>query len=37
MNYLDNFEVDENQGINDFNEIVDNFIKEGIIKKEGER
>lgn len=37
MNYLDNFEVDENQGKNDFNEIVDNFIKEGIIKKEGER
>ena len=33
MNYLDNFDVDENQGKDDFNEIVDNFIKDGIIKR----
>ena len=37
MNYLDNFDVDEKQGKNDFKEIVNNFIKEGIIKKEEER
>ena len=37
MNFLGNFDVVENQGKDDFNEIVDNFIKEGIIKKEGER
>ena len=33
MNYLENFEVDENQGKDDFNKMVDNFIKEGIIKR----
>jgi len=37
MNFLGKFDVDENQGKDDFSEIVDNFIKEGIIKKEGER
>ena len=37
MSFLGNFDVDENQAKDDFKEIVDNFIKEGIIKKEGER
>ena len=37
MNFISSFDVNENQGKNDFKEIVDNFIKEGIIKKEGER
>ena len=34
MNYLDNFDVDENQGKDDFNDIIDNFLNEGIIKQE---
>ena len=44
MNYLDNFDVDENQGKDDFGEIINGFLNEGIInraerpdKKEGER
>jgi len=37
MNFLGKFDVDENQGKDHFKGIVDNFIKEGIIKKEGER
>jgi len=33
MNYLGNFDVDENQGKNDFKEIINGFLKEGIIKR----
>ena len=32
MNFLDNFDVDENQGKDDFEEIITGFLKEGIIK-----
>lgn len=35
MNFLGNFDVDENQGKDDFNEIVNNFLNEGIIKRRG--
>ena len=35
-NFLTHFEVDENNGKSDFNEIVNNFLNEKIIiKKEG--
>ena len=44
VNFLDNFDVDENRGKDDFEEIITDFLKEGIInraerpdKKEGER
>jgi hypothetical protein len=43
-NFLKNFDVDENQGKDDFEEIITGFLKEGIInraerpdKKEGEK
>ncbi len=32
-NFLGNFDIDENQGKDDFNEIVNNFVREGIIKR----
>ena len=31
--FLDNFDVEEKQGNDDFSKIVCNFIKEGIIKR----
>ena len=34
-NFLGNFDVDENQGRDDFKEIIDDFLKEGIIKRRG--
>ena len=44
MNFLGDFDVDENQGKDDFEEIITGFLKEGIInraerpdKKEGEQ
>ena len=33
MNYLDNFDVNQNQGEDDFREIVNGFLTEGIIKR----
>ena len=33
MNFLRNFDVNEVQGKKDLNEIANNFIKEGIIKR----
>ena len=35
--FLSTFDVNETQGKDDFNEIVNNFIKEKIIIKEGQR
>ena len=32
-NFINSFDVDENQGKDDFNEIVKNFLNEGIIKR----
>ena len=32
-NFLGNFDVDENQGKDDFREIIDGFWAEGIIKR----
>ena len=32
-NFLDGFDVDKNQGKDDFNKIVTDFLKEGIIKR----
>jgi len=32
-NFLGNFDVAKNQGKDDFNEIINNFIKEGIIRR----
>ena len=32
-NFINNFDVDENQGKDDFNEIVNNFLDEGIIER----
>ena len=44
MNFLGDFDVDENQGKDDFEEIITGFLKEGIInraerpdKKEGKK
>lgn len=37
MNFLDSFDVDENQGKDDFNEIINKFLKEGIIKRREEK
>ena len=31
--FLDSFDVDENQGKDDFQEIIPGFLKEGIIKR----
>jgi len=31
--FLGNFDVDENQGKDDFQEIITGFLKEGIIKR----
>ena len=33
MNFLGNFDVDENRGKDDFDEIITGFLKEGIIKR----
>lgn len=33
LNFINSFEVDENQGKDDFDEIVNNFLNEGIIKR----
>ena len=33
MDFMDSFEVDENRGRNDFNEIIKNFLTEGIIER----
>ena len=33
MNFINSFDVDENQGKDDFNEIVNNFLDEGIVKR----
>ncbi|MBW1699658.1 MAG: PqqD family protein [Deltaproteobacteria bacterium] len=33
--FLDSFEVDENQGKDDFQEIIAGFLNEGIIKRRG--
>ena len=33
--FLGNFDVDENQGRNDFGEIIKGFLTEGIIKRRG--
>ena len=32
-NFINSFDVDENQGKDDFNETVNNFLNEGIIKR----
>lgn len=32
-NFLDGFDVDKNQGKDDFNKIVNDFFKEGLIKR----
>ena len=32
-NFLGNFDVDENQGKNDFREVINDFLTEGIIKR----
>ena len=32
-NFLDVFDVDKNQGKDDFNKIVNDFLREGIIKR----
>lgn len=32
-NFINSFDVDEKQGKDDFNEIVNNFLTEGIIKR----
>ena len=36
MNFLGNFHVDENQGRDDFNEIINSFLSEEIIKRREE-
>ena len=33
VNFLDNFDVDENRGKDDFEDIITGFLKEGIIKR----
>ena len=33
MDFLANFDVDENQGKDDFGEIINGFLTEGIIKR----
>ena len=33
MNFLGDFDVDENQGKDDFEEIITGFLKEGIINR----
>ena len=33
MNFLGNFDVDENRGKDDFEDIITGFLKEGIIKR----
>lgn len=32
-NFMDSFDVDENQGKDDFKEIINGFLNEGIIKR----
>ena len=32
-NFIDSFDVDENQGKDDFKEIINGFLNEGIIKR----
>ncbi len=34
--FLEGFDVDKNQGKDDFNKIINDFLKEGIIKKRGQ-
>ena len=35
LGFLNSFDVDESQGKNDFNEIVNSFLNEGIIERRG--